>query len=83
MDNVTTGDVEITIDLDFANLTLGDLEDFENAKRIADMRAWLREHAGVSDATFRQIKVKQMNELREKITAAINAYALPKANGAH
>lgn len=72
--------IELNIDIDV--LTVGDLMDLENAKKVTEISDWLIQKAGAKLEDIRKIPAKDMralmDQLRERLTAGMS---LPKANG--
>jgi hypothetical protein len=61
--------LELHIDAD--NLTMGDMEDLEEAKTIKQMIDWFVAHAGVSREQMRSLKLSDLDQLRTQTSAAV------------
>lgn len=73
--------MQLVIDADA--LTLGDIEDLENAKQVRQIIPWLVKHAGADAEELRKLPFKQLTSVVKQVQAKFNeALDLPKANGA-
>lgn len=67
--------------IDANALTLGDIEDLENAKKVGQIIAWFVKHAGADEAALRALPIKELRGIVKQVQEKIDAeLALPKVS---
>lgn len=74
--------IPFTLNIDPEALTVGDLEDLEEALKVKQIIDWLVKHAGADAAQVRALPARELRAVMVNIkTQLAGAYDLPKANG--
>lgn len=75
-------DTTLSLNIDVDTLTVGDIEDLEEARKVGQIIAWLVAHAGAEAASVRALPVKDLRAAMESVRAQMaGAFSIPKQNG--
>lgn len=75
---MSEGTLKLVVDRDA--LTVGDMEDLENASKLSDLLTWISTHAQVDRAALRKLPARDLRALGEHLRAEIDAaLSIPNA----